>query len=137
MPSIHKLTLRTYMTFPTFIDKIQIGAITFEAYIIEDENKLEAFAIYFENNKAPLILFQQDVINKQVEIKINTQLVDAMQQLKSKDSDERKVHFKLFQEFVLNAEQKAKEMAFGEDKKLYYITDVQFLKSIEQAYLLD
>lgn len=118
------------------IDKIQIGLIEFEAYIIQDENNLEAFAIYFQKSTEPLILFQQVSSNYKVEIKINQQLVDELQLLKSKDSEKRKEHYKIFQEFALNAEQKAKEIAF-QDTKLNYITDIQLIKSIEQAYLMD
>jgi len=124
------------MSNSKLIDKIQIGPIEFEAYIINDENNLEAFAIYFQQKKEPLLLFQQISDDLKVEIKINQQLVDELQQLKAKDIKQRKEHYKIFQEFALNAEQKAKEIAF-QDAKLTYISDIQVIKSIEQAYLAD
>ncbi|MCI0922631.1 hypothetical protein [Sphingobacterium rhinopitheci] len=124
------------MRYPRLIDKKQIGKIKFEAYIIEDDNKLEAFAIYFQSSKKPLLLFQQENITGKIEIKINKTLVDRLQLLKSKDDSLRKEHYKQFQKFVLEGEQVAKEIAF-KDKKLHYITDVQLIKSIEQTYLLN
>ena len=124
------------MSNSKLIDKLQIGAVAFEAYIIIDENNLEAFAIYFQDVKEPLIIFQQDPKNKHVEIKVNQQLVKDLHQLKSNDSAQRKEHYKIFQEFALNAEQQAKEIAF-QDKKLHYVTDIELLKSLEQAYLID
>jgi hypothetical protein len=124
------------MSNSKLIDKIQIGPIEFEAYIINDENNLEAFAIYFQQKKEPLLLFQQVSSDFKIEIKINQQLVDELQQLKAKDIKQRKEHYKIFQEFALNAEQKAKEIAF-QDAKLTYISDIQVIKCIEQAYLAD
>lgn len=124
------------MTHLKLTDKVQIGKIDFEAYIIKDENNIESFAIYFQKAKEPLILFQQNDVKNQVEIKINQQLVKTIQHLKSKDSVQRKEHFKRFQEFVLDAEQTVKEFIF-QDKKLDYITDVQLIKSTEKAYLAD
>jgi len=124
------------MSNSKLIDKIQIGPIEFEAYIINDENNLEAFAIYFQQKKEPLILFQQISKDLKVEIKINQRLVDELQLLKAKDLKQRKEHYKIFQEFALNAEQKAKEIAF-QDAKLTYISDIQIIKGIEQAYLAD
>ncbi len=118
------------------IDKIQIGSSDFEAYIIKDENKLEAFAVYFQNITDPLVLFQQKKVNKKVEITLNTSLFNKLKHFKAKDSDLRKKHFKMFQEFTLNAEQKAKEIIF-KDQKLKYISDIQLIKSLEKAYLLD
>lgn len=123
------------MAHRTLTDKLQIGKIDFEAYIIKDENNLDAFAVYFQNAEEPLIQFQQTEIDE-VEIKINQQLFGTMLQLKSKDRAQRKVHYKRFQEFVLNAEQDAKERVF-QDKRLNYITDIQLLKKTEQRYLLD
>ena len=124
------------MSNSKLIDKIQIGQVDFEAYIINDENNLEAFAIYFQQKKEPLILFQQVSSDLKVEIKINQELVNELQQLKAKDLKQRKEHYKIFQEFALNAEQKAKEIAF-QDAKLTYISDIQVIKCIEQAYLAD
>lgn len=124
------------MSNSKLIDKIQIGQVEFEAYIINDENNLEAFAIYFQQKKEPLILFQQISSDLKVEIKINQELVNELQQLKAKDLTQRKEHYKIFQEFALNAEQKAKEIAF-QDAKLTYISDIQVIKCIEQAYLAD
>lgn len=124
------------MSNSKLIDKIQIGPIEFEAYIINDENNLEAFAIYFQQKKEPLILFQQISSDLKVEIKINQELVNELQQLKAKDMNQRKEHYKIFQEFALNAEQKAKDIAF-QDAKLTYISDIQIIKGIEQAYLAD
>ncbi|WP_160069853.1 hypothetical protein [Sphingobacterium bovisgrunnientis] len=124
------------MSNSKLIDKIQIGQVEFEAYIINDENNLEAFAIYFQQKKEPLILFQQISSDLKVEIKINQELVNELQQLKAKDLKQRKEHYKIFQEFALNAEQKAKEIAF-QDAKLTYISDIQVIKCIEQAYLAD
>lgn len=124
------------MTNPKLIDKIQIGNIEFEAYIIDDENNLEAFVIYFQKLKEPLLMFQQVASDYKIEIKINQKLVEELQHFKSKDAAQRKEHYKMFQEFALNAEQKAKEIAF-QDAKLNYITDIQLIKSIEQAYLAD
>jgi len=124
------------MSNSKLIDKIQIGQVEFEAYIINDENNLEAFAIYFQQKKEPLILFQQISSDLKVEIKINQELVNELQQLKVKDLKQRKEHYKIFQEFALNAEQKAKEIAF-QDAKLTYISDIQVIKCIEQAYLAD
>lgn len=124
------------MNTPLLIDKIKIGNIEFEAYIIKDENNLEAFAIYFQGEKEPLIMFQQVASNYKVELKINQDLVDKLQQFKSKDPQQRKEHFKIFQEFALNAEQKAKEIAF-QDARLIYFSDIQLIKSIEQAFLVD
>jgi len=124
------------MNTPLLIDKIKIGNIEFEAYIIKDENNLEAFVIYFQGEKEPLIMFQQVASNYKVELKINQDLVDKLQQFKSKDPQQRKEHFKIFQEFALNAEQKAKEIAF-KDARLIYFSDVQLIKSIEQAFLVD
>lgn len=124
------------MSKTKLIDKIQIGEIKFEAYIIIDENNLEAFAVYFDKVEEPLILFQQDIANNQVEIKINQELVDQLQQLKSKDLALRKEQFKTFQDFALNAEQKAKQIAF-QDKKLNYVSDIQLIKNLEEAYLID
>jgi hypothetical protein len=124
------------MSNSKLIDKIQIGPIEFEAYIINDENNLEAFAIYFQQKKEPLLLFQQVSSDFKIEIKINQQLVDELQQLKAKDIKQRKEHYKIFQEFALNAQQKAKEIAF-QDAKLTYISDIQVIKCIEQAYLAD
>lgn len=118
------------------IDKKLIGNIEFEAHIIEDDNKLEAFAIYFQSSKEPLLLFQQEKINEQIEIKINKKLVDKLQLLKSKEDSLRKDQYKQFLIFVLEAEQVAKKIAFN-DIKLNYFTDVQLIKSIEQAYLID
>lgn len=118
------------------IDQLQIGGIEFEAYIIIDDNDLEAFAVYFQKSKEPLILFKQVSKDFKVEIEINQQQVDFLQQFKSKDLEQRKEQFKLFQEFVLNTEQKAKEIAF-QDNKLTYYTDIQLIKSIEEAYLID
>ena len=118
------------------IDTIKIGLMTFEAYIIQDNNNLEAFGIYLQNNDKPLLLFQQDVPNEKIDIQIDSQLVNDMQKLKSKDSDQRKEHFKTFQEFVLESEQVAKELVF-KNKKLIYMTDVQLLKSIENTYLIE
>lgn len=118
------------------IDTIQIGDVKFEAYIIIDENNLEAFAIYYQQKEEPLLLFQQISSNLKVEIKINQQLVEELQLLKSKDTAQRKEHYKIFQEFALNAEQKAKEIAF-QDSKLNYFTDVQLIKTIEKAYIVD
>ncbi|MCA5004579.1 hypothetical protein [Sphingobacterium bovistauri] len=118
------------------IDSIQIGQVEFEAYITIDENNLEAFAVYLDKSNEPLLVFQQISNNFNVEIKINQKLVDELQQYKSKDIDQRKEHYKIFQEFVLNAEQKAKEIAF-QDTKLNYFTDIKLIKSIEQAYLID
>jgi hypothetical protein len=124
------------MNTPLLIDKIKIGNIEFEAYIIKDENNLEAFAIYFQGEKEPLIMFQQVASNYKVELKINQDLVDKLQQFKSKDPQQRKEHFKIFQEFALNTEQKAKEIAF-QDARLIYFSDIQLIKSIEQAFLVD
>ncbi|MGN0003306.1 MAG: hypothetical protein ACI35V_07720 [Sphingobacterium composti] len=124
------------MTGKQLIDTIQIGDVKFEAYIIIDENNLEAFAIYFQQNEDPLVLFQQISNDHKVEIKINQQLVEELQLLKSKDIEQRKEHYKIFQEFVLNAEQKAKEIAF-QDAKLKYFTDILLVKGIEQAYFVD
>lgn len=124
------------MSNSKLIDKIQIGQVEFEAYIINDENNLEAFAIYFQQKKEPLILFQQISSDLKVEIKINQELVNELQLLKAKDLKQRKEHYKIFQEFALNAEQKAKEIAF-QDVKLTYISDIQVIKCIEQAYLAD
>jgi hypothetical protein len=124
------------MSNSKLIDKIQIGQVEFEAYIINDENNLEAFAIYFQQKKEPLILFQQISSDLKVEIKINQELVNELQQLKAKDLKQRKEHYKIFQEFALNAEQKAKEIAF-QDAKLTYISEIQVIKCIEQAYLAD
>jgi hypothetical protein len=124
------------MDTPLLIDKIKIGNIEFEAYIIKDENNLEAFAIYFQGEKEPLIMFQQVASNYKVELKINQDLVDKLQQFKSKDPQQRKEHFKIFQEFALNTEQKAKEIAF-QDARLIYFSDIQLIKSIEQAFLVD
>ncbi|HLS39091.1 MAG TPA: hypothetical protein VK023_12555 [Sphingobacterium bovisgrunnientis] len=124
------------MSNSKLIDKIQIGQVEFEAYIINDENNLEAFAIYFQQKKEPLILFQQISSDLKVEIKINQELVNELQQLKAKDLKQRKEHYKIFQEFALNAEQRAKEIAF-QDAKLTYISDIQVIKCIEQAYLAD
>ena len=129
-------TNRKKMNTPLLIDKIKIGNIEFEAYIIKDENNLEAFVIYFQGEKEPLIMFQQVASNYKVELKINQDLVDKLQQFKSKDPQQRKEHFKIFQEFALNAEQKAKEIAF-KDARLIYFSDVQLIKSIEQAFLVD
>src|SRR5690606_28594755 len=124
------------MSNSKLIDKIQIGQVEFEAYIINDENNLEAFAIYFQQKKEPLILFQQISSDLKVEIKINQELVNELQQLKAKDLKQRKEQYKIFQEFAPNAEQKAKESAF-QDAKLTYISDIQVIKCIEQAYLAD
>lgn len=124
------------MTNPKLIDKIQIGNIEFEAYIIDDENNLEAFVIYFQKLKEPLLMFQQVASDYKIEIKINQKLVEELQHFKSKDAAQRKEHYKMFQEFALKAEQKAKEIAF-QDAKLNYITDIQLIKSIERAYLAD
>ena len=124
------------MNTPLLIDKINIGNIEFEDYIIKDENNLEAFAIYFQGEKEPLIMFQQVASNYKVELKINQDLVDKLQQFKSKDPQQRKEHFKIFQEFALNTEQKAKEIAF-QDARLIYFSDIQLIKSIEQAFLVD
>lgn len=118
------------------IDKIKIGNIEFEAYIIVDENNLEAFAIYCQKADTPLILFKQISSDYKVEIEINQKQVEVLQQLKSKNPTQRREHFMLFREFVLTAEQKAKEIVFH-DTKLNYFTDVQLIKSIERAYLLD
>ncbi len=130
------LLTRSIMTGKQLIDTIQIGDVKFEAYIIIDENNLEAFAIYFQQNEDPLVLFQQISNDHKVEIKINQQLVEELQLLKSKDIEQRKEHYKIFQEFVLNAEQKAKEIAF-QDAKLKYFTDILLVKGIEQAYFVD
>ena len=104
--------------------------------ILSMMNNLEAFAIYFQQKKEPLILFQQISSDLKVEIKINQELVNELQLLKAKDLKQRKEHYKIFQEFALNAEQKAKEIAF-QDAKLTYISDIQVIKCIEQAYLAD
>lgn len=124
------------MTTPKLIDKIKIGKIHFEAYIIIDENNLEAFAIYCQKSETPLILFKQISSDYKVEIEINQKQVEVLQQLKSDNPEVRKEHFTKFQEFVLNAEQKAKEIAF-QDIKLKYYSDIQLIKSIEEAYLID
>lgn len=120
----------------TLIDKIRIGLIGFEAYLIEDDNKLQAFAIFLDDSKDPLLLFQKDKKNEKIDITLNVKIADEIQSLKSKDSTVRKEHFKIFQQFVLESEQKAKEMVF-KDKRLHYITDVQLLRSIQEAYLID
>lgn len=117
------------------IDNKKIGNLEFNAYITEDENELKAFAIYFQNTLEPLLLFEQDATNN-IEIKINEKLVNTLQQLKSKDDKQRKIHYKVFQEFVLEAQQEAKELIF-KDKKIKYITDVKLIKNIEKAYLLN
>ena len=124
------------MTKTRLIDSIQIGQVEFAAYIVIDEYDLEAFAVFFDKSEEPLLQFQQVSNNLDVEIKINQKLVEKLQQYKSKDIEQRKEHFKIFQEFALNAEQKAKEIAF-QDAKLNYCTDTQLIKSIEQAYLVD
>lgn len=116
------------------IDKRKIGIIDFKAYIIEDENKLLAFAIYFQNNKTPLLLFQQNIPNEKVEIIVNNELVSKLQLLKSKDEITRKEQYKEFKTFVLDAEQEAKELVF-KDKRLQYFSDISLLQSIKQAYL--
>lgn len=120
----------------TFIDKKQIGRINFEAYIVEDENKLEAFVIYFQDYEDPILMFQQEKKDGKVDIKVNTELVKQLQNYKSKNINQRKEQYKEFKTFVLESEYKAKIIAF-QDRKLDYITDVQLIKSIEQAYLLD
>ncbi len=124
------------MTTPMLIDKIQIGNINFMAYIIEDENNKEAFAVFYQNELDPLLLFQQDAEGENIEIKLNTVLVSKIQEIKSKDSILRKKHFKLFQEFALNAEQEAKNMVF-KDRKIEYISDIKLLKSLEKDFLLN
>lgn len=124
------------MTRLKFIDKTKIGLIEFDAYIIEDENKLEAFAVYFQDITEPLLMFQQDVVNEKIHININIALVEELQKLKSKNPVLRKEQFKQFQQFVLDAEQVAKQIAF-DDRKMFYVSDVQLIKSIEQAFLVD
>lgn len=124
------------MTTPMLIDKIQIGNINFKAYIIEDENKKEAFAVFYQNEIDPLLLFQQDSLGENIEIKLNTVLVSKIQEIKAKDSILRKKHFKLFQEFTLNAEQEAKNMLF-KGRKIEYISDIHLLKSLEKDFLLN
>lgn len=118
------------------IDKIQIGGMNFEAYIIKVENDLEAFAVYCQKANDPLILFKQISADYKVEIVINKQQVAILQQLKSKEPEQRKEHFKIFQEFVLNAEEKARKIAF-QDTKLKYFTDIEIIKGIEDAYLVN
>lgn len=125
------------MKNPKLVDKITIGTVEFAAYIVDDENNLEAFAIYYQHEKEPLLMFQQiGNGDNEVEIKINKEMVEKLQLLKSKDLQQRKAHYIAFREFALNAEQKAKEIAL-KDKKLYYLTDVQLIKCLEQAYLVD
>lgn len=125
------------MKNPVLVDKITIGTIEFAACIVEDENNLEAFAIYYQHEKEPLLMFQQiDSGANEVEIKVNQEMVDKLQLLKSKDPQQRTAHYIAFREFALNAEEKAKEIAL-KDKKLYYLTDVQLIKCLEQAYLVD
>lgn len=116
------------------IDKRTIGRIDFEAYIIEDEKKLLAFAIYFQKHQTPLLLFQQNIPNEKVEIIVNKDLVSKLQLLKPKDEKIRKEQYIEFRTFVLEAEQQAKELVF-KDKRLEYYSDVNLLKSIKQAYL--
>lgn len=124
------------MKTPMLIDKIQIGNIIFEAYIVEDENKLEAFAVFYQDEMEPLLLFQQNAKDNNVEIKLNTDLVIKIQEVKAKDSALRKKHFKTFQEFALNAEQRAKELLF-KNKKVEYISDIRLIKALEKDFLLN
>lgn len=122
------------MTPPMLIDSIQIGTINFEACLIKDENKREAFAVFYQKEIEPLILFQQDTKSEEVEIKLNTTVVKKIQALKSEYTVIRKKHLQKFKEFILNAEEVAKDMIFNK-RKLIYVSDIKLIKHLEKEFL--
>lgn len=118
------------------IDEIIINHVELKGYIIEDTRKLKAFAIYVKDKPNPLFLFQQNIPNKKIEIVINEELMNELFEKKTQDPLLRKEYFKKFELFVLEAEQKAKELVF-KDAILKYVTDIKLLKDIEEKYLND
>ena len=116
------------------VDKAHIGNLDIEAYILDDDNQLKAFGIFVEGHDNALILFQQELDGKSVNININTKLIEVLNKNKSEDPNLRKEIYNSFREFVLESEQTAREKVF-KDKKFNYLTDVELIKSIEKDYL--
>lgn len=115
------------------IDKIQIGTLKFQAFILEDEHQLEAFAVYVDEVTEPLILFQQQDAGKLIDVKVYPEQVEYLQSKNAIDDPEAKDHYRRLQDFVLNSENTAKDSVF-KDKKLEYLTDVNLIKRIKQAF---
>lgn len=114
------------------IDKTQIANFKLQAFILEDANLLKAFAIFIDDNVDPFMLFQQREANKLIEIIVYEEQLEYLQSKNEVDDSNAKSNYKKLQDFVLNAENIAKESVF-KDKKLEYLADTKAIKRIKQA----
>ncbi len=115
------------------IDKTQIANFKLQAFILEDANLLKAFAIFIDDNVDPFMLFQQREANKLIEIIVYEEQLEYLQSKNEVDDSNAKSNYKKLQDFVLNAENIAKESVF-KDKKLEYLADTKAIKRIKQAF---
>ncbi len=124
----------TIMKKLILIDEMQIGNLFFAAYVVEDHQKLPAFAIYINSLADPIILFQQQIDTNIINITVEVSYCDYIQREKSKEKSLRQKYLQTFTKFVNTAEARAKKTIFKE-KEMRYVKDDRLVKKIKSLYL--
>jgi len=114
------------------IEAISIGNFSFQAFIVQDEQNLPAFAIYIDDIKEPIILYKQN--NKDLQISIAVEYLDYILLNKSKEIKRRKKYYTNFLNFMSQAEHKVFISLF-KNQRLKYFKDEKILKGIKTLYI--
>lgn len=118
------------------IDHITIGNLTFTAYVLENEDKHPAFAIFLDKQEEPFVLFNPILDSNNIRVTVEKKLFEYMNQQKSNDIKLRRKYIKIFMNFMAQSEAKAKN-TFFKDKEMTYIEDTELMNMIKDSYLYD
>ncbi len=119
---------------PYIINRKRIGEIEFTALLYVDENNLLALAINFHNYDEPLLRYQLVKDENIIHVEINSSIFYHIQNLKSFDTNLRKIHFIQFKRFLIASTSTAHRIAHH-DNEFHYTFDRDLKDYITQAFL--
>lgn len=116
-----------------FVDEIIIGNFCFQCYVLDRENDYLSFSVFIKDMDIPFVDFIADP-QLTVEIKFHEETIDFINKNKTLDKNKRKEYFKIFYDYLIDSEKKARYMVFKR-KKLNYIKNATELIALKKMYI--
>ena len=126
--------LRKPMNKLILIDELTQGNFCIAAYVVEDEFKQPAFAVYVDPMEKPIILFKRIPNTTNIDIIVNEEPIKYMRSKRTNDIKIRRQYFKRFLVFMTAAEKKAK-CTFFKNVEMKYLKDLEKLKLYRSIYV--
>ena len=116
------------------INRKKIGDIEFIAIAYVDAHSLLELAINFHNCSEPLLCYQ--ILNDKniIHVEINTSVFYHIQNLKSFDTELRKIHYRQFNDFLVTSTAAAQGLVQN-NSEYQYTYDMELKECLKQAYL--